>query len=304
MKIFVILMLTAFCISATYAANIEMFGREKYGFSQPKYKEPSWEQVKQMQGVRILEAIAEDNHFPISSKEKGSVFTKIFEFTPDKAGTYISIYCDDKNYKDTVTEFERGHTESPNALFGVYYEEVPYSKNQFIYPAFFVNNVHIIYSSKNKLNVTNKSELKNYKGVHASTDKVSKTVAQEFNALGIKEVESFPKAFEELLTGQADYLVAGYYTSLIELYKLGIKDYVIYSKNPVWKMPMFIKVDPKMKKDERIQEFEKYLKSKSYIEKREKTLRELVEMYEENTRGLVPPTYINTTSNEEEKTAE
>lgn len=301
MKIFAILILILLGVSATQAIDIEMFGKEKYGFNQPKYLEPSWNDVIRVEGVKILNALAADNHFPFSSAEQGSVFTKIFEIIPEKTETTILIYCDNKNYKNTVTDFERGYTQNPNALFGVYYEEVPYSKNQFIYPAFFVNNVHIIYSNRNKLSISNKSELKNYKGVHASTDRVSKTVAAEFNALGIKEVDDLSKAFEELLTGKADYIAAGYYPSLIELYKLGIKDYVVYSKNPVWKMPMFIKVDSKTKKDVRIQELERYLRSKSYIERREKALEELVEIYEENTRGIVPPTYISDTSNKEEQ---
>lgn len=303
MKILLTSILAIFFISATqavHAAHIVMFGQEEYGFSQPKYLEPSWDEIKQMDGVLILEAIATDKHFPFSSREQGSVFTKIFELTSEKTKTYISIYCDKKNYENIVTEFERGYTESPNALFGVYYEENPYSQNQLLYPAFFTNNVHIIYSSQNRLSINNKSDLKNYKGVHAATDKVSSAVAKEFNFLGIKEVNNFSKAFEELLTGKADYMVAGYYPSLIELYKLGIKDYVVYSKNPIWKMPMFIKVDSKVKRDARIQDLEKYLKSWSYVEKREKTLEELVKMYEENTRGIVPPTYISDTSNKEE----
>ena len=304
MKIFVILMLVILGVSATQAGNIEMFGKEKYGFTQPRYTELSWEQKKQLVGVKVLEAIAAEDHFPFCSSEQGSVFTKIFESAPEKTGTYISIYCDDKNYKNTVTDFERGKTNDPNALFGVYYEEVPYSKNQFIYPAFFTNNVHLIYSSQNKLNVSKKADLKNYKGVRVSTDRVSKTVAKEFESLNIKEVDNFSKAFEELLTGTADYLVAGYYTSLVEVYKFGIRDYVTYSKNPVWKMPMFIKVDPKVKKDERIKEFEKYLKTQAYAEKREDALRELIEMYKENTRGIVPPTYISSKTSEEEKEIE
>lgn len=303
MKILLISMLTLFFISATQAAHIDMFGQEKYGFSQPRYQEPNWDTLKQMEGdgTIILEAVAADKHFPFSSQKQGSVFTKIFELTSDKTKVYISIYCDKKNYENVVTEFERGSTESPNALFGVYYEEIPYSQNQLLYPAFFTNNVHIIYSNQKRLNISNKSDLKNYKGVHVSTDRVSSTVAKEFKSLSIKEVKNFSQAFEELLTGKADYMVAGYYPSLIELYKLGIKDYVVYSKNPIWKMPMFIKVDPKIKKDARIQEFEKYLRSWAYIEKREKTLEELVKIYEDNTRGIVSPTYINTTTNKEEQ---
>jgi len=296
MKFFAVLIFSIIGVWTANATDIKMFGQDKYGYSQPKYEEPSWEEIKKMQGVKILEAIAVDKHFPFSSSEQGSIFTKIFEQTAEKAQVYILTYCDDNHYTDVVTEFERGHTESPNALFGVYYEEVPYSQNQFIYPAFFTNDVHVIFAKERKLDIKEKSNLKDYRGVHVTTDTISKTVKKEINSLGVKEVESFPQAFEELLTGKADYMVASYYPSLIELYKLGIRNYVAYSKTPIWKMPMFIKVDAKTRQDPRIKEFEKYLKSRSYKEKREKAFAELLEIYKRNTEGVVPPTYTNSFS--------
>ena len=45
---------------------------------------------------------------------------------------------------------------------------------------------------------------------------------------------------------------------------------------------------------------ERYLKSITYSEKKEKAFAELIEMYKENTKGIVPPTYMKTMSQDEE----
>lgn len=75
--------------------------------------------------------------------------------------------------------------------------------------------------------------------------------------MGIKEAKDYPEAYRQLLSGEADYVVGTYYPSQIELYKLGIRDYVVYSKAPVWKMPMFIRAMPGLAEHPRME----YLKN-------------------------------------------
>lgn len=296
MRFLIILLMSCFGFSAATAYDIKMFGIDKYGFNQPKYLE---DKAKITRKTLIIQAIADADNFPLSSSEQGSIFNKIFENSAERTGVKISLVYPSKDYALAIQNFERNKGDGINARFGVYFKEIPYSHNQYVYPAFFDNNVHVIFSTQNKPNIENKEQLKQYKGVCAATDKIAENVKREMNELGVKEVENLAKAFETLLTGEADYILASYYPSLLEAYKLGIKNYIVISKNPLWKMPLFIRVTPQIKRHKYMENFERYLRSSEYKNKRDKAFDELVEIYKENTRGIVPPTYIKSTEEKE-----
>lgn len=300
MKQIVALLIIFFYSFNVSAATIKMFGKEENGFNQPRYIQDL------ISGKEYLDiyCIAKDNHFPFSSKEQGSIFYKIFEELADK-GNIAFHYSYPKDFPKKVEEFERGiPLEGINAYCNAYYEQLPYSKNEYIYPAFFENKIYVITSIQNKLDLTTKESLKNYRGVRSKTDQISSFIAKEFSNLKIKDIDNYAKAYEELLTGKADYMVASYYPSLIEAYKLGIRNYIIYSANSVWKIPMFIRVHPKLKNNSRIKAMEKYLKSSRYKQKKDAVFEELVEIYKNNTQGIVPPTYINIGQNDHKKETE
>ena len=266
---------------------INMFSSEMYGFSQPVYTE---EHKKVSLNINV---IAKDDDFPLSSSKQGSIYNKIFNDLTRRHGILFSFKYYPQNYMQEVQIFERGEHKEATALFGVYYKDVPYSNNQYIYPAFFNNDIHVIFTSKNNIQVENKSDLKKYKGIHVAKDELPNNVNQELSILGVKEVKDFPEAYENLLTGKADYLIASYYKSLIEAYKLGVRNYIIYSLNPIWKIPMFIRVTPRMARHPQMETLRKYLKSSQYQKARDDAFEELIEIYRENTRGVIPPTYIN-----------
>ena len=100
-----------------------------------------------------------------------------------------------------------------NAVFGTYYENIPYSKNEYIYPAFFENNIHIITSARNNIAVKTKEDLKNFKGVYSADDRFSSFVLKDFKSLGIKEAKDYPEAYRQLLSGEADYVVVMLFTA-------------------------------------------------------------------------------------------
>lgn len=294
MKTVLIILAVCFFSLKANAAVMEMYGKEIYGFNQPKYNEDYSENSQRY--IFMISALASHDNFPFSSYEQGSVFSKIFRDIQEVTNVKISIRYNKKRYEEKIKEFERGNVikgEDVNARFGVYYEEYPYSKNSFVYPAFFENTIHLIMPVNKKLSLQGKSSLKNYKGVYAKTDNLPVYVVKNLSALGAEEVKDLPEAFEKILTGKADYIAASYYPSLIESYKQGIRKYVLFSKMPVWKAPMFFRVLPEVMDDKRMEELKKYLKSSHYKKVRDDAFKELVQIYEENTRGIVPPTYIN-----------
>lgn len=279
-----------------------MFGQRENGFNQPKYITDFVDSSNKTDLTLI--ALADENNFPFSSKDQGSVFYKIFENAPKAAHTNIIFAYREGRYEEKALAFERGKVDNVNAHFGVYYKDMPYSVDRYIYPSLMYNNIHIISALHNKINITGKNTLKNFKGVRVLKDKVPSIVEKDYAELNVKGVKDYPDAFEELLTGKADYIAASYYPSLIAAYKLGIREFIAYSKDPVWKLPLFFLVRPEVMRHPRMENFIRYLKSSSYKKARDDAFAELIEFYKNNTRGIVPPTYISIVKEESEEQTE
>lgn len=293
---------------AKQASAIEMFGKDIYGFDIPKYTRNS--SLTEKKANLVIATIADNDNFPISSYEQGSIFYKIFNNLNEEIGIKVIINPRGKNYNEEVEHFERGgriggtlEFSEINGIFGAPYKERPYSRNKDIYPAFFINNIHILTSAQNSLDLKDRKDLSKYRGIYVKSDRIADNILNDFSNLGIKSVESFAEAYKQLLTDKVDFIAASYYPSLLETYKLGIHNLVAYSKNPVWKMPLFIRVRPNIMKNRHIEELSKYLKSTQYKKALKEALEELVDIYRENTAGIVPPTYTRESDdNEDDKT--
>lgn len=300
MKIILAILACFLYVSDIKASNIRMYGKDKYGYEQPIYIEDYKE--KDTRKVFKITVLADSDNFPLSSYKQGSVFDKIFLDMEQAVYVQISFkYCNE-DYQECIDNFERGnraYLDDIKARFAVSYEEYPYSKNSYIYPAFFENKIHLIMAENNKLSFHGKENLKNYKGVYVKTDKLPKYVLKDFNSLGIKETPNYDEAFKLLLTGKIDYIAASYYSSIIETYKKGVRNFIVYSKEPVWKISLFLRGLPSLMQDERLNNLKKYLKSARYKKIRDEAFEELIEIYEKNTQGVLPPKYIGYTSTEE-----
>lgn len=266
------------------------------------YKEPVFitNVTKDIYRDRYLIVVyADPDNFPISSQKQGSVFYKVFSdlFYNEHVGFILDF--GGNNYAQRVNEYEKILRESEKAkigiagIFAVPYEYVQYSRNKFLYPSIFENDIHLITPKDKKIDVELKEDLKKYKGVYAKQDKLGNQAEADFKRLNITAKQTFDEAFETLLTGQADFMVGSYYRCQIELYKRGLRKYVNYSKNPIWKIALFFKLAPVLINNIRIKEFTKYLKTKEYKKRRDDALNEVLEYYKENTKGVIPPTYTN-----------
>ena len=70
-------------------------------------------------------------------------------------------------------------------------------------------------------------------------------------------------------------------------------NYVNYSLNPVWSIPMFLKVSPKVANSKNVSYIRQYFQTSGYKEKRDELLAKVLEIYKQNTKGVIPPTYTN-----------
>ncbi len=289
------------CSSSAMAEDfyrINQKGAEEYGYNKPFYYNLLRNKTTRDQFDLFL--IADPDNFPFYSQKQGSVFYKFFSDLMNDEHIAIRIITSDKPYKDQVNEFEKimkEHEKSTagiDGIFGIEYDNVKYGTNKFLYPAFAENKIHLITSRDKNINISSKEELKKYKGLYELQDKVSQKIEKDFTRYNISSIETYDKAFEELLTGRVDFVVASYYKSQIFLYEKGLRKYVNYSVNPLWKMPLFIKLSPKAISHSRIVYLKNYIKSQKYKTKRDEALEEMLNFYKENTKGVVPPTYIQT----------
>lgn len=294
-KIFCITFISCFLLNIQNAFSYEI---EQKKFKGTEYKEPVYKYDRGLYIYRdqfTMWLFADEDNFPYSSEKQGSVFNKIFEDLLEKEHISINlIHFEEKPYvgfDEGYKAFDTGKIEG-EGVFATHYENSKYGKNKYLYPAFAENEIYIITSLGKNINTPNKEGLKQYKGAYAKEDFLPSFVIKDLSKLGAVEKNNFSEAFEALLTGEVDYVAASNYKSQIFLYKLGLRNYVKYSVDAVWKAPLFIKLTPQRIQNSRLEYLKKYFKTEEYKQKRDEAFRELLKIYEENTRGIVPPTYV------------
>ncbi len=241
-------------------------------------------------------SIAREDDFPYSSDVQGSIFIKAFNKFAIKEGIHIKFYYP-KDQRDAVLEkFEHKNfakNSNINASFGNYFETIKYSSNEYMYPSFYKRKIYYLTRADSDLSINDSSDLAKYNGAYVKSENFSSFVIKQINELNIKPFSSYDIAFKQLLTGKIDYIVADYYQSQIALYKLGLRDFILYSKDHVWESPIFFRITPDLVGSKRIKALVSFLNSNEYKEEVENAFEELMEIYQENTRGIVPPTYLN-----------
>ena len=108
-----------------------------------------------------------------------------------------------------------------------------------------------------------------------------------------KEKDSY-LAYKKLFLGEADYIIGSYYFHYVKTLELGLKDFVSFSKKPLWSMPMFIGLSKASGKYNRLKTalYKKVTdpKMKTMVEK---SLKQYIRDIEEKSIGVVPPTFVS-----------
>lgn len=296
---FSILAILFICVNVNADENgshIEMYGKKKYGFDQPMYIFN--EKAGTIHGAKEMNVLANHEAFPFSSIEQGTAFAPVISTIAKRTKVYLKFLYNEDEYKEEVTAFERGSNYRA-ALFGVPKEYYPYSKNEYIYPAFFENKLHVITIRGAGIVINTKEDLLKYKGIYVEKDNLSSFIVKDFSNYKMLQVKDYSVAFEKLFTKEADYIVAGYYPSQIEAYKLGVRDYVSYSKDAIWKNPLFLRIHFKALNNPMIEKLKRYLRTEEFKQARDKSLEDVLEIYKKNTQGVIPPMYIGNRTEDE-----
>ena len=163
---------------------------------------------------------------------------------------------------------------------------------EYLYPAVLQNPVSLI-TINNKSKITNINDLKKLKGVYVSEEYFSDYVLKKFKFYNVQPVENSLEAYKKLFLGQVDYIIGSYYYHYIYSIQNGIKNYISFSKKPLWHMPMFIGISKKAKDYNRLKSLlSKKITDPLFSQKIKEELKERVKIFEQNNIGVVPPSFI------------
>jgi polar amino acid transport system substrate-binding protein len=126
-------------------------------------------------------------------------------------------------------------------IFGIYYNDERAGYLDYVQPAFMYDDVAVFVLKGKEFRFEDKNDLIGKKGV---TNR-GESYGNEFDAfmkdkLDVTRANGIGEAFKALVSGKADYLIAGYYPGVAEAAKEGLKDKVIPLDQALLTAEMFV----------------------------------------------------------------
>jgi polar amino acid transport system substrate-binding protein len=126
-------------------------------------------------------------------------------------------------------------------IFGIYYNDERAKYLDYVKPAFMFDDVAIFVLKGKEFPFKGQDDLIGKKGVTNQGE----SYGTEFDAfikdkLDVSRTAGINAAFEDLVAGKADYLIAGYYPGLAEAAKDGLKDQIVPLDQAVVTAEMFV----------------------------------------------------------------
>lgn len=161
----------------------------------------------------LVEAIAKDLKIPLESKFMGS-------------------------WADAQAAAREGKVDM---IVGIYFNDERATYLDYVQPAFVYDPVVAFVAKGKAFPYTGQDDLIGKKGVTNEGE----SYGTEFDAfikdkLTVARADGIDDAFNELLSGKADYVIAGYFPGLAEAAKLGIKDKIEPLNPPLLAAEMFV----------------------------------------------------------------
>jgi polar amino acid transport system substrate-binding protein len=181
----------------------------------PQYPVIAFQQGDTLAGAApaLVEAIAKKLNIPLESKFMGS-------------------------WADAQAAARDG---TADMIYGIYYNDERAKYLDYVHPAFIYDDVAIFVAKGKAFPFKSQEDLVGKKGVTNEGE----SYGTDFDAfmkdkLDVARAAGIDAAFKELLAGNADYLIAGYYPGLAEAAKEGIKDQIEVLDQAVVTAEMFV----------------------------------------------------------------
>lgn len=228
-----------------------------------------------------------------------SVFEEIIEDFKQNTNLKIAYKYDPNTSEEAyLSEINRGGID---IFLGAYYDTQKFHRTELIYPSILNNPVTLITMPETASKLKNLSQLKQMKGIACSQDQFSDYVQKKIQEYPVAFVDTPYEMFEKLYTGEVDFAFASQYFGIIEASKLGIRDYLSFSKQVIWNMPLFIgisQLSPNRKF--LVQKLSSYSENPKNKTKIEQKLQNIIQEIELQNRGVVPPAFIKQENSDEQ----
>lgn len=193
-------------------------------------------------------------------------------------------------YNQLIEKIRRENTI--DLILGMFSQTELYEGIDIVYPSIVDNPIAIIALPANAEKIKSVGDLKNFKGAVNSQELMSDYVKKEMSALPLVKADNHNKLFEMLFKGEIDYILTGYYYGSIEASNLGLKNKLVFSKQSIWNMPIFIGVGKNSPYREPLMSIlGKASGFKGVKERMNQKIIEAVERADIQNRGVVPPRY-------------
>lgn len=179
-------------------------------------------------------------------------------------------------------------------FIGAYADTKMFSGLQMIYPASLSNPIHLITMPDTNDKIKSYGDLKNLKGIVCKKEYFSDFVLRKFRDLNIDYVKTPYEAYEQIITGKADYMLGSLYYNRMVASRYGVEQYFSYSKNPVFKIPFFIaisKMTPLF--SEYMKVFNAEFSKPEFANAVKNEIIRIVEEEVEKNIGIVPPSFVH-----------
>ena len=218
-------------------------------------------------------------------------------FTPE-----IVKFAKNKNYVIEPRGLKSNHITNVRAvrsgkidlIVGAYSLTKLYSGLELIYPAMITNPISVAMMPEKIEQIKMVEDLKGLKGIRIKDELFNDYVEGILTKFKVETAENAYVAYEKLFVGDVDYVIGGYYYLLAEAIKIGVRNYVSFSRKPLWEIPVFIGVSKTTKANKKmlIKFLTAWSNTPSVKENIKQNLRNYMENLEMKYDGVVPPMFI------------
>ena len=177
-------------------------------------------------------------------------------------------------------------------MFGVYTGTKIFNGLGILFPSVVSNPIHIITLPATQEKIRTGEDLKNLRGIAYKKEFISDYGKQKIANLNITYIDSLYELYEQLFTGEADYIIGSEYYHKMVSPRFGIERYLAYSKEPLFKMPVFIAMSKLMPKYSVYEKAfaDEFNKPEYSLAVKKEILRIIYEETQKNI-GVVPPAF-------------
>ena len=185
-------------------------------------------------------------------------------------------------------------------FIGAYSDTQLYKGLQMIFPASISNPIHLITIPDNQGKISNVADLASLRGVASKTEYFSDFVNRKLQDLNVQFTDTPFEAYRKVILGEADYMIGSMYYNRMMLSHYGLSDFLVYSHNPIFKIPVFIaisKVTPRLS-----QYLNAFRAEFSKPEFSHAVKQEIIRLIEEEIAkydGTVPPSFVPQSADDE-----